>query len=455
MLLYAPLFMFALWKNDDDESTVAELAAVLEAEESGSAVQREVERLAERIDETYSSAKRDLDPPQRVAADAGPKSKVDAIRTAVQSSRSADGGTAARTAAVNLRDEVQPQSVTGQRLLDQLAGVRGSNIEETLSTVVEKLDEHEQAQSELERLDGPDSVSEPASAYRDRTEDHRRSDEKREQLTDAVDRLLDELDIEREGDDNDLTRAVRRATRELRDCDASNGDGGLGAAVSGARSEHTPRSRQARELYETVEAGATDEATNALVDAAERLDRAATTESLTGGIDPNDVETMATEVESTIASHDGAVAETLGDRVTELRKRLQRIDGSNRVVPFAVREELTFYQDHLIESIDAGTADPAVDGDAVALRSTVDELRNRRDRVQTNYVEERSDHNHSIPLYFLSLVDTSLEDAETHLDAGNSAEADGALSVTEDLLDHVEGLYERNQYSVMLRSLRG
>ena len=48
-----------------------------------------------------------------------------------------------------------------------------------------------------------------------------------------------------------------------------------------------------------------------------------------------------------------------------------------------------------------------------------------------------------------------LREAEDRLDAGQPERAAGICTVTEAVIEHIEGLYDQNQYSVMLRSLRG
>jgi hypothetical protein len=95
---------------------------------------------------------------------------------------------------------------------------------------------------------------------------------------------------------------------------------------------------------------------------------------------------------------------------------------------------------------EAGTADASAD-DMVAT------VRNRIDAVEA-YYERREDHNHTIPRHFVTLARSLHEDGRQLADT-QPERARGILTATMGLLDHVEDLYERNQYSIMLRRLRG
>ncbi|SDY79044.1 coiled-coil domain-containing protein [Halopenitus persicus] len=414
-----------------------------------------------------------------------------------------------RQAARSVSRDVRPSASVSGRLLDQLAGARRaseSQIEETLQEALDRLDEHERASDVVDRTDGIDSVAELAERRRSQSRRRRREESDRDRLREAVSELLTAVDVEVTEDD-DLDRRVREATRKVReresgfdadpnagsfdrgakpeaarfdaaatadsgrgtDEDAVTGAGGdavtgadedadedVRTAVRRARESATPRSREARDLFEALEAGRTDPAADALETAATRLDEMATARSMLDSVSPGDVSELATSIDDRLADHDGPVADRLAERVEELESRLDRIDETNRVLLFAAHEELTFYDRQLLATLDS--ADDSGNGaatDAEAVSERVSSLRERRETIETDYVEERSDHNHSIPLYFLSIADTYLTEAEDRLDAGRPERAAGICAVTEAVIDHVEGLYDQNQYSVMLRSLRG
>jgi hypothetical protein len=74
--------------------------------------------------------------------------------------------------------------------------------------------------------------------------------------------------------------------------------------------------------------------------------------------------------------------------------------------------------------------------------------------VHDEFVPVRADHNHIITKHFLELADAPCDRARRTGDE-QPQQAAGQLAAASDLLDHVEELYERNEYSVMLRRLRG
>jgi hypothetical protein len=444
--------------DDGDAGGVAAVASLLDTDPSAAAVERELEALRDAINTTYGSVRDRLDDRQRVPVDAPPRRKAEAIERAVRTAQRQSGGdgdaSAVREAAATVRADESPESAHARRLLDRVADERSSphQLADAFETAARRLDEHERAQSALDAVDGRagvDSVPELVDAYEGAQRERDASASGQDRLSDAVEALLDELDVDTEGD---LERRVRAATRAVR-TDAggpSQTDEAATDAVARARSEANPRSRRARRLFDALEDG--EDVESALVATASRLDEAATTDALLGDVDSEDVADLAAEVADEFAAADGGVADALRERAVDLGDRVARADDSNRVVAFAAHEELSFYRQSLLGDALVGEAAAA---DSGTLDDRLDAVRDRREAFEHTYVGERSDHNHSIPLYFLSLVDESVEDAAEDLAAGRTDRAAGTIGVAEQLLDHVEGLYEQNQYSVMLRSLRG
>jgi hypothetical protein len=442
--------------SDDGDGGLEEVAALLGTDPARVSVENEVESLRDAINTTYGNVKDDLDSHQRVPVDAPPRRKAEAIQRAVRDSRrSGDNGDADAVirAAATARENARPNSMLARRFLDEIADAPSSSRElvDRFETVATRLDEHERAQSALDDLDpgtDVDTVPELVDAYRETDREQRATATDRDRLTDAVESLLDELDVDAEGT---LEQRVRTAARTVKSngSDRENRSGSLDDAVERARSRANPRSRRARRLFDALEDGS--EVESALETAASRLDEAATTDALLETVDDEDVSELADRVASDFAATNSPVADALRERAVELGERVERADDSNRVVSFAAHEELSFYEQSLLD----GAFESSDAGSSQSLNGRLDALRERRQSVEQEYVDGRSDHNHSIPLYFLSLVDTAIEDAADHLNAGRSDEAAGTIDVAEALLDHVEGLYEQNQYSVMLRSLRG
>lgn len=442
---------------DTDGGEVAAVASLLETDPSATAVERELEGLRDAINTTYGSVRDRLDDRQQVPVDAAPRRKAEAIeravRTADRQPRGDGDAGAVRRAAATVREDESPESAHARRLLDRVADERSSphQLADAFEAAAHRLDEHERAQSALDSVDSPagvESVPELVDAYEEARRERHANASDQSRLSDAVEGLLDELDVDTEGS---LEQRVRTATRAVRtDAGGERGsDEALSDAVTRARGEANPRSRRARRLFDALEDGSDVE--SALVATAGRLDEAATTDALLGDVDREDVADLADEVAEAFAAADGAVADALRERAVDLGDRVARADDSNRVVAFAAHEELSFYRQSLLgEALADGTA-----ASSGTLDDRLDAVRGQREAFEQTYVAERSDHNHSIPLYFLSLVDDAVEDAAEDLAVGRTDRAAGTIAVTEQLLDHVEGLYEQNQYSVMLRSLRG
>lgn len=445
--------LLALFGDDGDGEDLDEIAALLGTDATAGAVERELEALRDAINETYGSVEHRLDDRQTVAVDAGPRRKAEAVERAVRNDGVDSGDRAATVprAAAAVRDGTSPDSVLARKLVDLAADGHSSRheLEDVFEQAVERLDEHARAASALEGLNatqGVDSVPELVDDYREakRGAASRASDQDR--LADAVESLLDELDVDAEGS---LERRVRAATQDARgDADGRDGSG-LEEEVTRARNRTNPRSRRARRLFDALEEG--EDVESALASAASRLDEAATADAVMDDVDSDEVAGLADQVADDLADAGGRTAAALSERAADLGNRVDRAGDSNRVVAFAAREELTFYRQLLREEA-LGAADGS---DSESLDRRLEAVRERRRAVERDYVEERSDHNHSIPLYFLSLVDAVVDAAAQQAADGQRKRAIGTVGVAEDLVEHVEGLYEQNQYSVMLRSLRG
>ena len=78
----------------------------------------------------------------------------------------------------------------------------------------------------------------------------------------------------------------------------------------------------------------------------------------------------------------------------------------------------------------------------------------RETNLKDNYVSVRADHNHSIPNHFITLTEDLCAQSRQISD-DNADLAVGIITSSDKLLDYIEDLYEKNEYSVMLRRLRG
>ncbi|QZP39469.1 hypothetical protein [Halobaculum magnesiiphilum] len=298
----------------------------------------------------------------------------------------------------------------------------------------------------------------------------------------VVDRALGRIDGPQPRRDATLAERVELLAEAATDADSGSvADGAPGSeAARRVRANNRAECEPARDLLDGVASDDPEEVADALREGVDALNEAATVRNLTADVDAEDVAARVRSLGETVSGIDGPVADALGDRVDRLEAMLDRADASNAVVPYAVREEVAFYERDLLPLLESGTtgggadtdvtaADGSVGGGAVGgdvtgddagtavgdAGAAVDALDERRQEIRTRYVDSRTDHNHSIPMFFLSLTETMEEHAREALSAGEQGRARGIASAADDLLDRVEALYERNEYSVMLRRLRG
>jgi hypothetical protein len=222
------------------------------------------------------------------------------------------------------------------------------------------------------------------------------------------------------------------------------------AAAVGARAN--PESAAATGLVDALQeptAVPNGRLEGALTTAVGALDEHARTTAVVDDVDADDVVAAGNAVKRDLDPGND-VEGALLERVASLTEDVDRTGGDGGLQRFAAHRELAFYRDTLVPTFEAtreaGTADASAD-DMVAT------VRNRIDAVEA-YYERREDHNHTIPRHFVTLARSLHEDGRQLADT-QPERAKGILTATMGLLDHVEDLYERNQYSIMLRRLRG
>jgi hypothetical protein len=234
--------------------------------------------------------------------------------------------------------------------------------------------------------------------------------------------------------------------------------------------------------------------------ALERTADAVETAAALDGVDtdPRTAQTAVREAREATASLPDPVAAVVDDRLSALDRQLQTVVDGDPLVPYAVRREAVFYRDELAETLagadldgettagdgeattptdtsgdgggsergDGSEHDDSVGDDTAATDSpsgdtddsmdaAVKRVADRRREITELFVNRREDHSHTIPLLFLSTVDDLQETAREAAADGETERADGLTTAALAVLDTVESLYEENQYSVMLRQLRG
>lgn len=212
-----------------------------------------------------------------------------------------------------------------------------------------------------------------------------------------------------------------------------------------------PQTAQSRELLEALgDSGWEDsEVSTVLESTVETVDEHAELRAAVADIGTNDVRRRLDSLDDELQREEGAVYRHLADRVRELEAMVDREDVDD-VQLYAIYQECTFYDRTLLPRLARSRSDEGSAG----VQRLASEVESRVATIEDEYVSVRADHNHTIPNHFLSLA-RDLRREAANLEERNPERAAGILSATDELLGHVEQLYERNEYSVMLRRLRG
>jgi len=211
-----------------------------------------------------------------------------------------------------------------------------------------------------------------------------------------------------------------------------------------------PTSEQSRELLATLREPDDEAAlSETITDVVSALDEYGETREMLADISATDVKRRLESLDRELRDKDTEVHSRLASRVRELTSMVE--DGAvDDIQLYAVYQEVSFYDRTLLPGLDmSGSAGGSAD--AAQLQSDV---AHRIEAIESDYVSVRADHNHSIPRHFLTLSEDLAADADEAM-ASDPDRAAGLLLAADSLLDHIEALYERNEYSVMLRRLRG
>lgn len=481
------LTVVGIFGGSDDHNDLSGVARRLGTREDITAIERQLDALEDAVDTLVANADLDRHLQNPPAADATPVEKAAALSQAVDRDQlsvcprdsAPDTGTFA-SIATRTRRERSPTSGTARQLLDQASAPSRADpneIARTLDRTIESLDVQDtlkralqdeddvqalarNARNQLAHEDDPivTSVRQLAEAIgRTSPESHESARTPEDAVNTITAAAADALDVDI-GPDSD--RSTNNRLRVLADALDRNelgfgpaeGDRVSTAATAVSRSQN-PQSAVAKRLLDRLASPELGDLETTLETVVQQLDQATTTRSIAAGLDHETVFDLADDVKTELADQGGPVANTLVDRVTELRGILDRANESNKIIPYAVRQELKFYDRTLVgvagESSSASAE--SFESDNLSLSTVAD----RRASIEKQYVDGRRDHNHSIPLHFLSLVDILLDEAETAAAEGDANRSSGLLDAADRTISHVEQLYERNEYSVMLRRLRG
>ncbi|MFC4540384.1 hypothetical protein ACFO5R_00340 [Halosolutus amylolyticus] len=210
-----------------------------------------------------------------------------------------------------------------------------------------------------------------------------------------------------------------------------------------------PQSAQSRELLETLSEPEAEDSESVLRSTVNSLDAYAELRSSIADIGRRDVERRLNAIDNELQRKNGDVYRHLSDRTRELETMLDRDDITD-VQLYAIYQECTFYDRTLLPRLSR-----SLDSDsAVETGRLIANIGDRIDRIEREYIDVRADHNHTIPRHFLSLADDLRVEAQS-VEGESPMRAASLCTAADKVLEHVEALYERNEYSVMLRRLRG
>ena len=242
----------------------------------------------------------------------------------------------------------------------------------------------------------------------------------------------------------ELAKAVERGDAVIE----SPGTAWESVAAEVERSQR-PQTTEARDLLNAFKTNDTEEITTSLGAAVEGLEELGELRSGIMDIEESDIRRRIDSLEEELGRTDGSVYRHLADRVRELEAMANEPD-VDKVQLYAIYQESTFYDRTLVPRLSRSDSS----SESVDVTRLARDIEDRIASVNDEYVSVRADHNHTIPKHFLELADT-LCDRARRMGDEQPHRAAGQLAAASDLLDHVEELYERNEYSVMLRRLRG
>lgn len=428
-----------------------------------------------------------------VVAPAGEQPAVPETTTATQMD---DAATSESTTAHSRMDHISdageavrlsqpPQDRETERLLQYLSEpdtATQDQLEQTLSAVVKTVEDHRRLSDALDRVttDSIDSVyevtsvrdtlrdvdSQEARIVRDLCDNYAATLEEVESCRaelDSVVRASDDL-VSAAVEQTDLSFSTTESTQE-RLTDLSNAvdrgevvlraeTGTTERILTDVERQVRPESSLARDLVDQLgEKRSVDDRTfeSTLVRVLETLDE---TETIRHRLNDVDRETVLASAGGLLDDLDASshVEGLLKERVAELTETIERANDVDTVVIYAARQELDYYDRTFLPMLRETGDDHSQDAEAERRLSAVE---NRRSNIRTNYPTSYPEHNHTIPIHFLELVESLHQEAADAETSGDTERAMGLLTAAEHTMDWVEELYDRHAYSVLLKQLRG
>lgn len=352
----------------------------------------------------------------------------------------------------------QRQLESARRSVASDGGTLAAGVESALDRALELEDELDEARSSAD-TDTNRSDSQPTQAqkHREQLDELEAEIDRRKRQYDRIETTAESVCQEAARTDGISFRTTDADDRLVELADAlDDGDivfdtpGGSLAPIA-ENVEHTarPQTAQSRELLTALGSDwAEDDVSAVLESTVEILDEHAELRAAVADIETRDVRRRLDSLDAELEQEEGAVYRHLADRVRELEAMVD--EGVDGVQLFAIYQECTFYDRTLVPRLSRSDGS----SESVDVERRARDIEDRISSINDEYVSVRADHNHTIPKHFLELAEALCDRARRAGDAQPQQSA-GQLAAASDLLDHVEELYERNEYSVMLRRLRG
>jgi len=223
----------------------------------------------------------------------------------------------------------------------------------------------------------------------------------------------------------------------------------LDSAINQLNRSIQPKTKQSQKLLSSLEEPSQSDITEVLQSTVESLNEYEQLQTALADIKTEDVRHQLDSLDADLQQKDEPVYRHLADRVRELEAMVDR-ENVDDIQLYAIYQESRFYDRTLIPRLSRTTSSQ----EPLDVDEQIDGIESRIDAIRTEYVNVRADHNHTIPNHFLELAD-SLCSRARQLEERQPQQAAGVLAAAAELLGHIEQLYERNEYSVMLRRLRG
>lgn len=251
---------------------------------------------------------------------------------------------------------------------------------------------------------------------------------------------------------NDTTDRTQELADKLRSGELQFADPqrSIPAMVDDMRQSLRPRTEQSQMLVDTLADPSQRELRRVLDTTVKTVDEHTRMHEMLAEIGTEDVKRRIDSLDRELSSQDRPVYTHLADRVRELEAQIDDAQSVDEIQLYAIYQEISYYDRTLLPRLSRSQSSSG-SADTQELLTTVER---RVDEINDNFVSVRPDHNHTIPKHFIGLAE-ELADRARQEQRDNPEQATGVLVAADTVLDYVEQLYTQNEYSVMLRRLRG